>query len=175
MEMAAMNPDDTAQNVSNGKTPEEPPKPVAGGVLATRLREKGWSVRDAADYLGVSRQRLYAVFADPDRIRLWACAIAGMPACTPELKALVKQARQSRPKVAKPRYEAPVFAVGDRVAATSYAGIAEEGDEGTIEEIRGQAATLALLVRMPGGEDWFPVKDFNAVFMTNGKTRPPGI
>jgi hypothetical protein len=175
MEMAAMNPDDTAQNVSNGKTPEEPPKPIAGGVLATRLREKGWSVRDAADYLGVSRQRLYAVFADPDRIRLWACAIAGMPACTPELKALVKQARQSRPKLAKPRYAAPVFAVGDHVAATGYAGIAEEGDEGTIEAIRGPADALELRVRMPGGEDWFPIADFNQVFMTNGKTRSPGI
>ena len=171
-----MNPDDTAQNVSNGETPEKPPKPVAGGVLATRLREKGWSVRDAAAYLGVSRQRLYSVFADPDRIRLWACAIAGMPACTSQLKKLVKGERKAKPKVpARPRYVVPAFEVGDGVVATTYAGIAEEGDEGTIEEIRGQAATLALLVRMPGGEDWFPIKDFNAVFMTNGKTRISGI
>lgn len=141
--------------------------------LATRLREKGWSVRDAADYLGVSRQRLYSVFADPDRKRLWACAIAGMPDCTPSLKKQLHSARKA--KAPQPRDVAPVFTVGDGVTAIAYAGIAEEGDEGTIEEIRGQAATLALLVRMPGGEDWFPIKDFNAVFMTNGKTRISGI
>jgi hypothetical protein len=141
--------------------------------LAAQLREKGWSVRDAAAYLGVSRQRLYSVFADPDRIRLWACAIAGMPDCTPSLKKQLRAARKA--KAPRPRDVAPVFAVGDGVTATAYAGIAEEGDEGTIEEIRGAATSLELRVRMPGGEDWFPVKDFNAVFMTNGKTRLSGI
>jgi hypothetical protein len=142
---------------------------LASSNLATHLREKGWSVRDAADYLGVSRQRLYSVFADPDRIRLWACAIAGMPDCTPSLKKQLLSARKAKAP-SKSRDVAPVFAVGDGVTATAYAGIAEEGDEGTIEEIRGAAVSLELRVCMPGGEDWFPIEDFNAVFMTNGKT-----
>ncbi len=30
-----MNPDDTAQNVSNGETPEKPPKLAVGGVLVS--------------------------------------------------------------------------------------------------------------------------------------------
>jgi len=172
-----MNKVGNQQNVSKYETAEKPAKLGVGGVLAARLREKGWSVRDAADFLGVSRQRLYSVFADPARVRLWECAIAGMPACTHQLKKLVKDERKTKPKAPprRPRYVAPAFEVGDGVVATTYAGIAEEGDEGTIEGIRGQKASLELLVRMPGGEDWFPSEDFNDCFMTNGKTRNPGI
>lgn len=44
--------------------------------------------------------------------------------------------------------------------ASKYAGIAEEGHEGFIAALRGQQKDLQILVRMPAGEDWFPVKDF---------------
>ncbi|SFV03086.1 hypothetical protein SAMN04489707_11131 [Paenacidovorax caeni] len=70
--------------VSNCLTHATPPKPRTG-ALADKLRLKGWSMSSAALYLGVSRQRLYTVFADPGRARLWDCAIEGMPACTPEI------------------------------------------------------------------------------------------
>lgn len=165
-----------AENVSKYETAGKDGKLAVGGVLAARLRGKGWSVRDAADYLGVSRQRLYSVFADPGRVRLWECAIAGMPACTPEIAKALKEERRKKPKpLPRPKIEAPAFEVGDVVVAVTYAGIAEEDEEGWIAGIRGQKDSLELLVKMPDGEDWFPIDDFHDLFMTNGKTRNPGI
>lgn len=132
-----------------------------------------WSIRDAADYLGVSRQRLYTVFADPCRARLWECAVAGIPACSAEMAKALKDARRARPRPAPraKRVEAPAFEVGDGVIALDYTGIAEEGEEGWIAGIRGTNERMELLVRMPRGEDWFQLADFGEVFMTNGKTR----
>lgn len=151
-------------------------KPEAGPPLPAQLRQKGWSIRDAADYLGVSRQRLYSVFADPCRARLWECAVAGIPACTAEMAQALKEARRARPRPvsrAKPA-EPPAFEIGDGVIAVDYTGIAEEGEEGWIGGIRGAKDRLELLVRMPRGEDWFGLADFGEVFMTNGKTRQGG-
>ena len=149
----------------------------AGGVLAARIRDKGWSIRDAADYLGVSRQRLYAVFADPGRARLWECAISGMPACTPHIAQALKAARKKvvKPAEGKAQETPPEFEIGDVVVATKHAGIAEEGEEGVIVALCGAKGTLTLLVRMPSGEDWFAVSDFHAFFATNGKTCSSGI
>lgn len=167
-----MTPTPTSPFVSNDKTPAPAQQPRAGGVLAARLRDKGWSIRDAADYLGVSRQRLYAVFADPGRARLWECAIAGMPACTPHIAQTLKAARKkaAKPAQAKAQEAPPEFEIGDVVVATKHAGIAEEGEEGVIVALRGTKETLTLLVRMPSGEDWFAVSDFHAFFATNGKS-----
>ncbi|KLR57299.1 helix-turn-helix transcriptional regulator [Diaphorobacter sp. J5-51] len=154
--------------------PSAPSDESACAPLAQALRDKGWTVRDAAEYLGVSRQRLYSVFADPARPRLWGCAVAGMPACTPEIKLALKTGRKAKPKPAPapPRPVAeqrPEFEVGDVVMATKYAGIAEEGEEGVIAALRGAQVNLELLVQMPDGEDWFPVKDFHACFATTGR------
>lgn len=148
-----------------------------GTPLAQILRDKGWSVRDAADYLGVSRQRLYSVFADPNRVRLWACAIAGMPPCSPEIKGALSSNRKAKamprpsPSPRPALQMRPEFEVGDVVVATKYAGIADEGGEGTIAAMRGHKASLELLVQAPDGEDWFLVKDFHAFFATTGRNR----
>lgn len=144
--------------------------------LAAQLRANGWTIRDAADYLGVSRQRLYSVFADRNRARLWECAVAGMPACTPEIAAELREARTRKPRPARTR-PAPIvrIEVGDGVVATAYAGIADEAEEGWIVDVRGEGADMRLLVRMPDGEDWFPLADFHDFFMTNGKTITPGV
>lgn len=53
-------------------------KPTASR-LAEQIRSKGWTIRDAATYLGVSRSRLYEVFAMDEPPRLWTCAVDGMP------------------------------------------------------------------------------------------------
>ena len=157
------------------------PSDPHGEPLAQILRNKGWSVRDAAEFLGVSRQRLYSVFADTNRARLWSCAVAGMPQCSPEIKAALKARRKAvaKPKPSRPPRPTapprPEFEVGDGVMASKYAGIAEEGHEGFIAALRGQQKDLQILVRMPAGEDWFPVKDFHEFFATTGlnSTRKP--
>ena len=139
-------------------------------VLRDALRAKGWSVQAAAAYLGVSRQRLYSVFADSSRARLWECAIAGMPVCTPALTPSLKK------RTARPAYLAKTallahypFAVGDVVVCDKYVGFADDGDEGVIAQIRGATDMPELLVRMPGGEDWFGLDTFNAHFLTTGR------
>lgn len=139
------------------------------GFLADRLRAKGWTIRDAAEYLGVSRQRLYTTFSDPDRPKLWQCAIDGMPACTPEIKLSLKLARDRKPRP-KPRLHmtGPEFEVGDEVMASKHAGIGDEGQCGEIAALRGEKDSLQLLVRMEDGEDWFPVHLFHEYFATTG-------
>ena len=139
--------------------------------LHERLRAKGWSVRDAALYLGVSRQRLYSVFADPNSPRLWAAAVQGIPVCSAKIKVALKLERAGIEKQEKPLSPTFTFAVGDEVIADKYAGIADEGDRGWIEGIHGSGKSLELLVRMPDGEDWFPIKDFHEFFLTSGITR----
>ena len=77
-------------NLSNRLTPATAVKKRAGGLLAEKLRQKGWSITSAALYLGVSRQRLYSVFADPGRARLWSCAVEGIPHFSPQIAELLK-------------------------------------------------------------------------------------
>lgn len=161
-------PSAAQQEVSNCLTRQGAYQRRAGGLLAARLREKGWSIRDAADYLGVSRQRLYSVFEDPGRARLWDCAVAGIPQCTQEISQELKALRKNRVKPPRTHFNAPEFEIGDEVMATRYAGIADEGEAGLIAGLRGQNAELEILVRMPDGEDWFPKADFHDYFATTG-------
>ena len=154
--------------VSNCLTHSTPPKPRTG-ALADKLRLKGWSMSSAALYLGVSRQRLYTVFADPGRARLWDCAIEGMPACTPEISQSLQALRARRPKAApRPVVHVEEFEPGDVVMCTKHAGIAQEDDEGHIAGLRGSDASLEILVVMPDGQDWFPRALFYDHFATTG-------
>ena len=158
--------------VSNSLTTEKAPRRRAGGVLADRLRQKGWSISTAALYLGVSRQRLYTVFEDPGHARLWDCAVAGIPVYTHEISRSLQELRARRPK-APPRHVVHVeeFELGDVVMCTKYAGIAEEDAEGHIAGLRGKGASLEILVVMPDGEDWFPRSLFHSHFATTGLNR----
>ena len=144
-----------------------------GGFLAERLRTKGWSIRDAAQYLGVSRQRLYTVFEDPGRARLWECAIAGIPQCTQQIKEELRTARAAKLKL-KPVREVPVerpeFEIGDEVVAIRSSGLAEEDERAHIVRLRGSQQTkdLQLLVQGPEGEEWLPEKTFRYYFESTG-------
>ena len=144
-----------------------------GGFLAERLRTKGWSIRDAAQYLGVSRQRLYTVFEDPGRARLWECAIAGIPQCTPQIKEELRTARTAKQKLKPIRevvVERPEFEVGDEVLAIRSSGLAEEDERAHIVRLRGSQQTkdLQLLVQGPEGEEWLPEKTFRYYFESTG-------
>ena len=165
----------TSQNtrtVSNGLTTTGARR-LAGGALANRLRDKGWTVRDAADYLGVSRQRLYMVFNDPGRARLWDCAIRGMPQCTPEISRLLNEARKKRARAVPPKPAANLveFEIGDIIKSVKHTGIADEDVEGHIGGLRGDDKALEILVVMPEGKDWFPRKDFYEYFSATGRNR----
>ena len=144
-----------------------------GGFLAERLRTKGWSIRDAAQYLGVSRQRLYTVFEDPGRARLWECAIAGIPQCTQQIKEELRTARAAKLKL-KPVREVPVerpeFEIGDEVVAIRSSGLADEDQRAHIVRLRGSQQTkdLQLLVQGPEGEEWLPEKTFRYYFESTG-------
>ena len=144
-----------------------------GGFLAERLRTKGWSIRDAAQYLGVSRQRLYTVFEDPGRARLWECAIAGIPQCTQQIKEELRTARAAKLKL-KPVREVPVerpeFEVGDEVVAVRSSGLADEDQRAHIVRLRGSQQTkdLQLLVQGPEGDEWLPEKTFRYYFESTG-------
>ncbi|WCT26723.1 hypothetical protein [Acidovorax temperans] len=144
-----------------------------GGFLAERLRTKGWSIRDAAQYLGVSRQRLYTVFEDPGRARLWECAIAGIPQCTQQIKEELRTARAAKLKL-KPVREVPVerpeFEIGDEVVAIRSSGLADEDERAHIVRLRGSQQTkdLQLLVQGPEGEEWLPEKTFRYYFESTG-------
>lgn len=152
----------------------------AGGALAQQLRDKGWSIRDAADYLGVSRQRLYTVFEDPQRARLWECAVAGIPPCTPEIVQQLRAARRERLQQVQRAAMAAActgdaalvqyaeYEVGDVVRALTDAGIADEDEDGTIAELRHSGGTLQILVRTVRGQDWFPQADFDRFWASTG-------
>lgn len=164
-----MTPSRTPSKVSNCLTQEKGQRPRAGGVLGSRLRDKGWSMSNAALYLGVSRQRLYMVFADPGRARLWDCAIEGLPACTREIVQSLQALRTRRPKAApRPVVHVEEFELGDVVMCTKYAGIADEDAEGYVGGVRGSGASLEILVVMPDGQDWFPRSLFYDHFASTG-------
>ena len=144
-----------------------------GGFLAERLRTKGWSIRDAAQYLGVSRQRLYTVFEDPGRARLWECAIAGIPQCTPQIKEELRTARTAKQMLKPIRevvVERPEFEIGDEVVAVRSSGLADEDQRAHIVRLRGSQQTkdLQLLVQGPEGEEWLPEKTFRYYFESTG-------
>ena len=155
-----------ATQVSNCETSKKSGRQRVNCVLADKLQEKGWSVQAAAQYLGVSRQRLYSVFANSERARLWECAISGMPAFNADMRLNTPQARKKRAR--KPHDTLP-FSVGDTVVCDKYAGIADDGDEGKITSIRTSTQGLEVEVSMPGGVDCFPLAQFHAYFLTTGR------
>lgn len=148
------------------------PSHRARGPLAERIRSKGWSIIDAADYLGVARQTLYSVFRDPQRPRLWECAIAGMPACTPALKKSLRDERklQRAQRQALRPSAAPVqeFEIGDEVVCAEPTGFCDEGERGEIKATRPAGGSVEILVCMPDGEDWFPKNLFYKHFQPIG-------
>lgn len=154
--------------MSNNLTPLPGAKQRAGGHLANKLRQKGWSITNAALYLGVSRQRLYSVFADPGRARLWECAIQGMPEFTQVAESLQSLRAQRPRQTQKPSAQVDEFEVGDEVMCTKYAGIAEEDAQGHIAGLRGSDSKLEILVAMPDDSDWFPRSLFYEHFATTG-------
>lgn len=157
-------------NLSNRLTPATAVKKRAGGLLAEKLRQKGWSITSAALYLGVSRQRLYSVFADPGRARLWSCAVEGIPHFSPQIAELLKSLRSQRVKqkntLSKIDYKE--FELGDVVMCTKYAGIAEEDEKGHVGGLKGSDQDLKILVVMPNGKDWFPREIFHNHFSVTG-------
>lgn len=144
----------------------------ANGPLAARIRSKGWSITDAADYLGVARQTLYSMFRDPQRPRLWECAVAGMPDCTPAIKKSLREERRKlraqrqaqRPAVAP----AQEFEIGDEVVCAEPTGFCDEGERGEITATRPAGGSVEILVCMPDGEDWFPKSLFYKHFQPTG-------
>lgn len=152
--------------------------------LLESLLQKGWTVRDAAQYLGVSRQRLHTVLGESLPARLWECAVAGLPACTADLKKRLAQSRKSteKPKktAVKKKAAAPLlsaeFEVNDEVVAAKYVGIADEGDRGVIKALRKSSThpqEVELLISMDSNqqEDWFPTSFFHEHFGTTGLKR----
>ena len=163
----------TPESVSKYETHARHCHTPPANSLALQLREKGWSIRDAADYLGVSRQRLYSVFANPSPARLWQCAVSGIPVCTAAIAQSLRDQRRQRIRQ-RPAAQShlPSINVGDGVCALTYVGsIADEGDEGWIVGLRGSSKQLELQIRLSGGEDWFPLSDFHQMFALNGKSR----
>ena len=160
------------QTVSKYETTSKLSSTAAVKSLTDKLRDKGWTVRDAALYLGVSRQRLYSVFADREHERLWDCAIQGMPRCSPALAKEIKALRLHQPAskpIKKNSLSSYQFAIGDVVVCDHYAGIADDGDEGVIADIRQAGKEPEILVRMPEGEDWFSLSLFHKHFLTTGR------
>lgn len=157
--------------------------------LERLLKEKGWTILDAAQFLDVSRQYLYSNFDDPGRPRLLDCAILGLPQCTPELakqlKAIRDQFKSQRPKSAKAskpilgskaelQNVVGILEVGAGVSAIKYVGeMAEEGAEGWVRRIfrHGDVVTYSIEFPSVGTED-FPEAFVEEFFVENGKQAP---
>ena len=54
--------------------------------LSEQLKAKGWTVKDAAEFFGVSRQKLHSVLAEAMPTNLWVCAVNGMPKFVASMK-----------------------------------------------------------------------------------------
>lgn len=157
-------------------------------ALEGLLKEKGWTILDAAQFLDVSRQYLYSNFDDPRRPRLLDCAIRGLPQCSPEIAQELKAARdklksrKSKPATAsKPKSGSStdlgesvegILNVGAGVSALKYVGqMAEEGDEGWVRRIFRVDDTLTYSIEFPGvGTEDFPENLVQEFFVENGKT-----
>ena len=160
--------------VSNCATHVNMGESMQKGKLLDKLRLKGWTIKDAALYLGVSRQRLYSVSSNPSHDKLWDCAVDGIPTCSDTLKRDLRQVSVNRSRKAKNTAPKSIlrsysFDVGDLVVCDKYAGIADFGDEGAIAGLREANTTVEILVSMPGGEDWFSLNQFNEFFLTTGR------
>lgn len=170
-------------DVSNNWTVALASKRASPASLKSIIHDKGWTMRDAADYLEVSRQRLYSALANKQRPRFWDISIQNLPICTQAIKnelALERAGRKrKRPKKSKPSGASDSgnhqVEVDDCVVAISYAGIAEEGDQGWVTSVRGAGASREIEVQMPDGRRWFSLAEFDDYFQTTGLTRGLGI
>ncbi|MER2540394.1 MAG: helix-turn-helix domain-containing protein [Azonexus sp.] len=71
--------------------------------LAKSLCDKGWSITNAAKYLGVTRQHLYNIIKRPPKGVLWDCAAAGLPACSTNFGDVASVAQAPSPPSIEPR------------------------------------------------------------------------
>lgn len=161
-------------------------KRLSKPALERTLREKGWTIQDAAQFLDVSRQYLYSNFADPGHPRLLDCAILGLPHCTPELamelKAVRDELKRQRAKTASPPKVCPgsnpehegtvgILEVGAGVSAIKYVGdLVEEGAEGWVRRVFRVGSTVTYSIEFPGvGAEDFPEAMLQEFFVENGK------
>lgn len=169
--------------VSNYLTPTLGAKRAPSAALKSAIRDKSWTVRDAADYLEVSRQRLYSAIADKHRARFWDLAILNLPMCSEAIRnelalarAANKRKRHKRANAkALPKPQTHSIDVDDYVVAISYAGIAEEGDQGCVIAVRGHGAWREYQVETTSGQRWFSQDEFDDHFQTTGLSRGPGV
>lgn len=167
--------------------------------LAQRIRAKGWTIRDAARYLGVSRSRLYEVFRDPTRPRLWVCAISGLPRYgrhvaaellaipDPEAADAVRdtapndlEAKSTPMRAGNGTYDPGPssdsdpnggLAVGDIVIATRNYKAINEGDEGVIEGFESLRDERLILVATPNTSLRLTEDSFFDIFAETGRVR----
>lgn len=137
----------------------------SGTDIHRQILAKGWTVRDAAKFWGVSRQRLYQVFKQEAPALLWDCAARGLPEASPQMLALANSRATEKPGRVPPIQkstnnritQASGYALGDVLMAATYVGeIADEGEEGVITAIKRSGNLWTFLVRFDRGEDWFP-------------------
>ncbi len=152
-------------------------------ALETLLRDKGWTILNAAQYLGVSRQYLYNQFDDLQRPRLVQCAILGLPECSADIAAelktqrdRIKAARQPKQRQVEPTDElGGRFQVGEGVSADRNVGeFVDEGDEGWIKEkfVTDEGMLTYVIDFGEKGIETFPEAMANHLFVQNGKTVP---
>lgn len=154
-------------------------RPLSGSDIQRVIFAKGWTIRDVARYWGVSRQRLYQVFRQDAPALLWECAVHGLPKASPEHLALAATRSKEKPGHVRPTAQpareeithAAGYTVGDILIASDYIGeMADEGEEGVIDEIKRAGNYWSFLVRFDRGEDWFPETLLNDYLAPTGRT-----
>lgn len=142
--------------------------------LSEQLKAKGWTVKDAAEFFGVSRQKLHSVLVESVPTNLWVCAVNGIPKFAASMKKKhpkkKKQNAVASGETCKEIQSLSEFECGDIVIASKYIGIIDEGEEGVITEIKGKGANVLLEISFHSGADkeWFPLDYFYNHFGTTG-------
>lgn len=142
--------------------------------LSEQLKAKGWTVKDAAEFFGVSRQKLHSVLAEAMPTNLWVCAVNGMPKFVASMKhqhvKKKKQKATSSGESSNQNQSSSEFECGDIVIASKYIGIIDEGEEGVITEIKWKGADTFLEISFRSGvyKESFPLDYFYNHFGTTG-------
>lgn len=153
---------------------------LPGSEIRKLIQTKGWNISDAARFWGISRQRLYQVFAQTTPALLWQCAAEGLPVHSPALVKLAKTRPTKKPGHIKPGAgpvrnlvtRAAGYTLHEILVTTSEIGeIATEGEEGTLSEIKRDGNYWRFLVRFERGEDWFSDYDLNNYMASTGRSR----
>lgn len=134
-----------------------------------RIQDKGWSLTDAADFLGVSRQNLYNALNEAEPILLWQLAIAALPPATPELSRRLRAARQA----ARAARAAPVspYAPRDVLICVEDCAVAQEGDEVVVADVRVRGRRGEFRLRAARGEAWLSQRALETHFVATGRTQ----